>query len=281
MTRVPQSPVAGPDKTAAPAHRLSRLIKRLRFLPWLLFLLASSLQIVAAQNSHLADIIEQVKPSVVAVGSYYIKDVPKARFFGTGFVVGDGTKVVTNHHVVARIEEEKRLSFLRIFHPALPAGGVQADAVGRDETHDLAVLEMPSRKLPALELGDSGSVREGEKMAFTGYPIGLILGLNPSTHTGIVSAISPIVLPSPTSRAIDGELAGYLRNPYEIFQIDATAFPGNSGSPLYRIRNGEVVGVINKVFVKGKKEHLLKEPTGITYAIPGKHAEDLLQEIRR
>jgi len=234
----------------------------------------------AAEGSHLVAAIQEVKPSVVAVGSYYIKDVPKARFFGTGFVVGDGSKVVTNHHVVERIEKEKRLHFLRIFHPGLPSSGVQADPVGRDATHDLAVLKMPSRKLPALELGDSGSVREGEEMAFTGYPIGLILGLNPTTHTGIVSAISPIVLPSPTSKAIDGELADYLRNPYEIFQIDATAYPGNSGSPLYRAHTAKVVGVINKVFVKGKKEHLLKEPTGITYAIPGRHVEALLRKIR-
>ncbi|MCA1793287.1 MAG: hypothetical protein LC660_05330 [Desulfobacteraceae bacterium] len=35
------------------------------------------------------------------------------------------------------------------------------------------------------------------------------------------------------------------------------------------------MGVINMVFVKGKKEHVLKDPTGITYAIPVTHVHAL------
>ena len=42
-----------------------------------------------------------------------------------------------------------------------------------------------------------------------------------------------------------------------MFQLDATAFPGQSGSPLYDGANGEVVGIINMVFVKGTKESAL------------------------
>ena len=66
-----------------------------------------------------------------------------------------------------------------------------------------------------------------------------------------------------------------------MFQIDGTAYPGNSGSPVYRRRSGEVIGVINKVFVKDKKENLLKEPTGITYAIPVNHVKALLEKAGR
>jgi hypothetical protein len=54
-------------------------------------------------------------------------------------------------------------------------------------------------------------VQEGEEVAFTGYPIGLVLGLHPSTHAGIISAISPIVLPSPTARTIKKEMVELLR----------------------------------------------------------------------
>ena len=54
----------------------------------------------------------------------------------------------------------------------------------------------------------------------------------------------------------------------EIFQLDATAYPGNSGSLLYDPETGEVVGVINKVFVKESKEAFLEKPNGITYATP-------------
>ena len=65
---------------------------------------------------------------------------------------------------------------------------------------------------------------------------------------------------------------------FNIFQLDATAYPGNSGSPLYHPDTGVVIGVINKVFVKESKENLLKEPSGITYAIPAKFAAALLQK---
>jgi len=233
---------------------------------------------LAQDDSGLVSTIQQVKPSIVAVGSYYLKDVPKARFFGTGFAVGHGRHVITNYHVLEKIAEEKRDRYLRIFHRQLDSLGVAAEIVVQDEKHDLAVLKLSHGRLPPLGLGDSSRVREGQDIAFTGYPIGFVLGLNPTTHTGIISAIAPIILPSPTAKAIQGKHVAYLRDPFEIFQIDAEAFPGNSGSPLYLTRSGEVVGVVNMVFVHDKKENLLKEPTGITYAIPINHARALLAE---
>ena len=39
---------------------------------------------------------------------------------------------------------------------------------------------------------------------------------------------------------------------------------------------GEVVGVINMVFVKGLKESAISTPSGITYAIPVRHVQELL-----
>ncbi|MCP5157413.1 MAG: serine protease, partial [Ectothiorhodospiraceae bacterium] len=67
-----------------------------------------------------------------------------------------------------------------------------------------------------------------------------------------------------------------LRDPYDVFQLDATAYPGNSGSPLYDMATGAVVGVINKVFVKETKESILERPSGITYAIPARYVRALL-----
>ena len=57
-----------------------------------------------------------------------------------------------------------------------------------------------------------------------------------------------------------------------------TAYPGNSGSPVYHIESGEVVGVINKVFVSQGKESALSAPSGISYAIPVKHVDALLKK---
>ena len=112
-------------------------------------------------------------------------------------------------------------------------------------------------------------------MAFTGYPLGEAMGLTPVTHRGIVSAIAPLV--PPASRA--GELTALhmsrARKGLTAFQLDATAYPGNSGSPVYNY-SGEVIGVLNSVVVKETRENLLTQPSGISYAIPSRHIVTLL-----
>ena len=61
-----------------------------------------------------------------------------------------------------------------------------------------------------------------------------------------------------------------------IYQLDAVAYPGNSGSPVYNPDSGEVIGVINKVLVRDTKESALSSPTGISYAIPVRYVHDLM-----
>ncbi len=235
---------------------------------------------VQQEDDHLAGLIQRAKTGIVAIGTFDYSNKPMVTFLGTGFVIGDGSRIVTNHHVIAAIKEKNKLFHLRIFHGHLPEQGVKAKILAEDAFHDLSILSMEASRLPALTLDTTESVQEGHRIAFTGYPIGFVLGLNPTTHTGIISAVSPLLLPSPSAAIIDGELIKHLAQPYDILQIDATAFPGNSGSPVYRIATGEVVGVINMVFIQGKKEHVLKDPTGITYAIPVKFVHLLNQSIR-
>ncbi len=223
--------------------------------------------IFKAKDTHMAELVEKVKRSTMAIGTYYFNDKPATRFSGTGFVIGDGTRIVTNHHVIKAVKDKDRLFHLRVFHKDLPDKGIKARLAAEDPFHDLAIVVV-ERKLPALPLAKTGSLKEGHHIAFTGYPIGFVLGLNPTTHTGIVSAIAPIILPSPHGSLIKGELIKHLKDTWDIVQLDAVAFPGNSGSPVYRIATKNVVGVINKVFIKGKKKHVLKDPTGLTYAIP-------------
>ena len=96
----------------------------------------------------------------------------------------------------------------------------------------LALLEIEGKPLPALSLGDANRVREGEEIAFTGLPIGMVLGLYPVTHRGIVSAITPMVIPAMSSRQLSAKQIRRLRSPFNVLQLDATAYPGNSGSPV-------------------------------------------------
>jgi len=71
-----------------------------------------------------------------------------------------------------------------------------------------------------------------------------------------------------------------MRNPFNVFQLDAIAYPGNSGSPVYRESDGEVIGVLNSVFVKESREAILERPSGISYAIPITWLKALLDGIQ-
>ena len=130
---------------------------------------------------------------------------------------------------------------------------------------------------PPLTLRDSDTVKEGAAIAFTGFPIGGALGFSPVSHRGIVAAVTPIAIPSGNVQQLKGNLIRQLKDGgFNIFQLDATAYPGNSGGPMVDAESGEVVGIINMVVVKGSKESALSQPSGISYAIPANHLRALL-----
>jgi S1-C subfamily serine protease len=72
-----------------------------------------------------------------------------------------------------------------------------------------------------------------------------------------------------------------MRDPYDVLQLDATAYPGNSGSPVFDQRTGAVLGVINSVLIKSTKEAAIENPSGITYAIPVRLVRELVKKARQ
>jgi len=155
-----------------------------------------------------------------------------------------------------------------------------ATVIFRDTAHDLALLRISGTALPVLTLGDSELIREGRRVAYTGFPIGMVLGFYPVTHQAIVSSITPIIRPVNNAVQLDAKLIRQLKTPFMVFQLDGVAYPGNSGSPLYDPDTGVVYGIINMVYVKGKKEAALSAPSGISYAIPGRHIVHMLNSAR-
>ncbi|MGF6272028.1 S1-C subfamily serine protease [Massilia sp. UYP11] len=231
-----------------------------------------------AQAASLPRTVAAVKPSIVGIGTQLQTRSPAVVFSGTGFVVGDGLSVITNAHVVPDKLDAARMEQLGV---VLPDGaGVRfrpAQLVALDREHDLAHLRLEGAPLPALRLGDTAAA-EGQDLAFTGFPLGMVLGLHPATHRALLAAITPVMQPSLSARRLDARAVARLqRTPFSIYQLDGTAYPGNSGSPLYDPATGEVLGVINMVFVKGLKESAISAPSGITYAIPVRHVRELLQ----
>ena len=227
----------------------------------------------------LPDTIDHTLPSIVGVGTVQKTRRPPAKLAGTGFVVGDGRHVITNAHVIPEKIDAARLEYLAVFTgKGDHSQARQAVVVKQDKTHDLVLLRFEGAPLPAMSLGESSRVRAGEEYVFTGFPLGIIFGLYPVTHRGMVSSITPIALQANAASQLDSTQIRHLRSRFDVFQLDATAYPGNSGSPLYNTETGKVVGIINMVFVKEGRENVLAKPSGISYAIPSEYARQLLKK---
>ena len=228
----------------------------------------------------LPDVIARMKPSVVIVGTFRGTDSPRFRLRGTGFVVGKGNTAVTNAHVLPEATENQEGASLvvqvRGANQALSMR--QAAVLDIDRLHDLALLRFEGPAAPAVSIRDSDTVREGQSVAFMGYPIGGALGFSAVTHRGMISAITPSAMPAPTARSLnESTIRGVRAGTFNIFQLDGTAYPGNSGGPLFDPENGDVLGVVNMVFIKGTREGALSQPSGISYAIPSKFVAQLLE----
>ncbi|WP_164504263.1 serine protease [Nitrosomonas sp. HPC101] len=244
------------------------------FLASLLLLLSASCQ------ADLIETIGRIKPAIVGIGSFHKLRSPPVNFLGTGFVIGDGQHVITNVHVISDLSDGKNKDALIIMtgkgnKPELR----NTTIVAQDKEHDLALLRFEGTALPVMKLGNASKIKEGALLAFTGFPIGMVLGFYPVTHRATISSITPVILPAQNTRQLDATKIRQLqRSAYTVFQLDGTAYPGNSGSPLYDVDTGEVYGVVNMVFVKDKKESILSDPSGISYAIPGNYIMDLLKQ---
>ena len=247
---------------------------------WSAFTLIGLAVLSTVAFGEFPDTIEKVKQSIVAVGTVKPTNSPPFTLRGTGFVVGNGSLVATNSHVVP--ESTDLDGSVLVVQVRNIDGELQlrrAQLTNRDKEHDLAIMRIEGSELPAMKLANSDSVREGQNIGFTGFPIGGALGFSPVTHRGIISSITPIALPGGNAQQLNARLIRQLKSgTFNIFQLDATAYPGNSGCPVFDVENGTVVGIINMVFIKGSKESALSQPSGISYAIPTNFLKLLLNE---
>jgi S1-C subfamily serine protease len=236
-----------------------------------------------ARAADALDVIASVKRSIVAVGTFERARSPSCLFRGTGFAGGDGLTIATNDHVLPQALDASRNEALAVL--TIPAGGAppQVRAVQRlatDPGSDLALLRMEGAALPPLRLRDSTTVREGQEILMTGFPLAPVLGPFAATHRGIIAAITPIAIPQGRAKDLNPALVHRLSSgTFAVFQLDATAYPGNSGSPIYDPASGDVFGIVNMVLVKRTKEAALAEPSGITYAVPAAHLAALLRSV--
>lgn len=214
----------------------------------------SSTDVQTFEANDVSDIVEEVKPSVVAVttlvetrvhdffGRSYSQEGSGA---GSGIIFSENNNIlylVTNYHVV---EGAKEISIT--FNDDSQA---TAQLKGYDSDGDLAVLTVDMSQLTdetktAIKiavLGDSDAIREGSGA----IAIGNALGYGQSTTTGTISAVNREV------QLTDGMMT--------LIQTDAAINPGNSGGALLNTR-GEVIGINTVKFSDTSVE-------GMGYAIP-------------
>jgi S1-C subfamily serine protease len=130
---------------------------------------------------------------------------------GSAVVVSDDGLMLTNAHVVSRAARG-----VAVFSDGSEADGV---VVGADPLSDLAVVRARGETPPPAELGDAGSLKEGQLVVAVGNP----LGLSGSVTAGVVSGLGRSL---PTR---DGRTARVVE---DVIQTDAALNPGNSGGAL-------------------------------------------------
>lgn len=157
---------------------------------------------------------------------------------GTGVIVDERGYILTNHHVVDKVETIS-VSFS-------DKERFQAKVVSTDPKYDLAVVKIEAgRKLPVLPMGRSNDLMLGEPV----IALGNAFGYENTVTTGIISWLGRDVEVNET-QAYRG-----------LIQTDASINPGNSGGPLMNI-DGDWIG-LNVAIRAGAQ--------GIGFAIPIDH----------
>lgn len=252
----------------------------IRFVYTSIICLLYSVTALAHDSKDQVRLINTIKPSIVGVGVYDPLGAPRYRLLGTGFAVksqGGITLIATNHHVIngpafdvenaaisVHVGEGKNAKFF------------QAELIAQDERADVAIVQIKGVVTPLTLARPSDPFAAGTDILLAGLPIGSVLGLYKSVHRGMVAAYVPMAIPQNNARDLTIDVIQQLRNPLFVYQLDATAYPGNSGSPVINSETGEVIAILNSVLVKKTKEHVLSDPSGISYAIPVKRIVALL-----
>ena len=165
----------------------------------------------AGQPASVKDLAAKVRDSIVVVT--YAGREGKQHGLGTGFVIDKTGLVATNLHVIG---EARPIEVHTAAGKSLPVKAIHAS----DRTLDLAILRVEAENLPALELGDSDQLAQGEAVVVMGNSHGLAH----SVVSGVVSS----------RREIDGR---------QMIQLAMPVEPGNSGGPVLDML-GRVHGIV-------------------------------------
>ena len=173
---------------------------------------------------------------------------------GSGFVIDRNGTIVTNAHVVN--------GATKVTVTFQNNKTVDAKALGKDESTDLAVLKIDPEglSLTPLQLGTSRTVQVGDPTVAIGNPFGLERTLT----TGVISATKRTIQ-APNNFEID-----------DVIQTDAAINPGNSGGPLIDA-TGKVIGINSQIATGGSGTGNV----GIGFAVPIDTAKRIIPQLEK
>ena len=188
-------------------------------------------------------VAEAVAPSVVLV-------IVPGTAQGSGIVLDNNGRVVTNAHVVDGFEEVQ---------VRLPSGRlVEGTVLGADVRRDVAVVQLAETdgSVKVATFAPSDRIRVGQLAVAVGSPF----ELSQTVTAGIVSAVGRVV---PSYGCQVGGPGSAECADVSMIQTDAPINPGNSGGPLAD-RTGRVIGMNTSIRAPG----LLTVNAGVGFAIP-------------
>ena len=206
-------------------------------------------------NGSIASLAAKLTPSVVAIKV----DGYQGSGTGSGFVIKSDGFILTNHHVVAGVGDNVRITV--VFADGSTARG---KVVGTNSAYDLAVVKVDRTGLPAVTLGNSDNVVVGDAVIAIGSP----LGLQSTVTSGIISALNRPVTTG------DMNATSYI----SAMQTDAAINHGNSGGPLID-GSGAVIGINSAIATLGSTFGSESGSIGLGFAIPINQAKRIAEEI--
>jgi len=143
---------------------------------------------------------------------------------GSGFIIDASGLIMTNYHVV---QGSDQLTVTLQDGTELPG-----TVVATDQTHDLAVVNVPGTDLPTIPIGSSADLKVGQLVVAIGSPLGTF---TETVTSGILSGTGRTITVASAS-ARNGQTLN------DLLQTDAAINEGNSGGPLLDAA-GQVVGI--------------------------------------
>ena len=199
---------------------------------------------------------QTVASAVYAKASPAVVSIRTGQGSGTGFLISDTGKLVTNAHVVSG---NSRVVVRFGSHGTSLDGAV----IGTDQSSDLAVVSIDPGAVPEgvqpLQFADSRAVQVGD----TAIAIGNPFGLDRTATQGIVSGLGRHIQ-APSGFSIDS-----------VIQTDAPINPGNSGGPLLDA-SAHVIGVNAQIATAGSGGSI-----GIGFAIPSNTARQIIPLLQQ